>query len=229
MVRIKWDEDTKRLFEAGVDRGVLYPKNLSASGYKKGVGWNGLTKVSHSPEGGDATPKYANNNTYLNILSKEKFKGNINAYTYPDEFAACNGEKSVLQKDGSTPIGARVTGQTREPFGLTYRTLIGNDTQGLDHGYYIHLLYNATVGVTNSDFETLNENPDAIEFSWPVNALPAPISLPGFKPSAHILIDSRTTNAEKLKALENVLYGTDSSEPRLPEPDEVFTLLGLTQ
>lgn len=223
MAKLVWDADTKRLFETGVDRGVLYPKNTNTTGYAKGESWNGLTKVSESPEGGDTNTKYANNNTYLNLVAKEKFKGTISAYTYPDSFAECDGSTYVTSTGGAM-IGAKVTGQTRRPFGLAYCTLLGNDTAGTDFGYLIHLVYNATASVSSRDYESVNESPDAIEFSWDFQTSPVPV--PGFKPSAHIIIDSTKTKPEKLKALEDKLYGNDTTEPTLPSPEEVFTILG---
>ena len=223
MAKLVWDADTKRLFETGADRGVLYPKNTKTSGYVKGESWNGLTKVSESPEGGDTNLKFANNNTYLNLVSKENFKGTISAYTYPDSFAECDGTAYVTST-GGTIIGAKVTGQTRRPFGLAYRTLLGNDTAGTDFGYLIHLVYNATASVSPRDYESVNDSPEAIEFSWDFQTSPVPV--PGFKPSAHIIIDSTKTKPEKLKALEDKLYGNDTTEPTLPSPEEVFTILG---
>lgn len=224
MVKLMWDADTKRFFESGVDRGVLYPKNIKTPGYAKGEAWNGLTKVSESPEGGETNTKYANNNTYLNLIGKEKFKGSISAFTYPDAFAECDG--TAYLTEGSENLGVKITGQTRRPFGLTYRTGLGNDTQGLDHGYLLHLVYNATAAVSSRDYETVNDSPEAIEFSWDFDTIAVPV--PGFKPTAHLIIDSTKTKPEKLKALEDKLYGTESTEPTLPSPEEVFTLLGKT-
>lgn len=222
MVKLVWDADTKREYSSGVDRGVLYPKNLKSEGYEKGQAWNGLVKVGESPEGGDTTSKYANNNTYLNMISREIFKGSIDAFTYPPAFAECDGTAQVMSQGKA--IGAKVTGQTRRPFGLSYRTGLGNDTEGLDYGYELHLVYNATAAVSARDFETINENPDAITFSWNFSTLP--VAVPGFKPSSHIIVDSRTTDPGKLKELEKKLYGDDSTEPTLPSPEEVFTILG---
>lgn len=217
-MEIKWDETGKRMFETGVDRGVLYKKNDTGK-YGVGVGWNGLTKVSESPDGGDTESKYANNNIYLNLVAPEKFKGTISAYTYPDEFAECDGSKTPKGVSG-----IQVTGQTRAGFGLTYRTLIGSDAKSTDAGYKLHIVYNATAAVSSRDYETVNDSPDAIEFSWDFNTLP--IAIPGMKPSAHIIIDSTKTDASKLQALERVLYGSSSADARLPEPAELITLLG---
>ena len=224
--QIVWDKTSERLYRTGVDRVVLFPQTTGGK-YGEGVGWNGVTKISESPDGGDTTTIYANNNIYLNLVAKENFKGSITAYTYPKEWEACDGSASVLSSNGSgaTPVkGLRVTGQNRTPFGLAYRTLIGNDTDGTDHGYEIHLVYNATAGVSSLDYQTVNDSPEALELSWDFSTLP--VDVPGAKPSAHLVISSLTAEADKLKALENKLYGTESEAPTLPSPSEVITLLG---
>ena len=224
MTRLVWDADSKRLFETGVDRVVLYPKNIKTVGYANGEAWNGATKISEAPEGGETTPKYASNNVYLNLVSKEIFKGSISAFTYPDSFAECDGSAYVTGV-GDTPIGVKITGQNRRPFGLAYRTLLGNDTAGTDFGYVIHLVYNATASVSSRDYETVNDTPEAIEFSWDFTTTPVPVA--GYKPSSHLMIDSTKTKPQALKAIEDLLYGTDATgEPTLPTPEEVFTILG---
>lgn len=224
--QIVWDKTSERLYRTGVDRVVLFPQNTSTGTYGEGVGWNGVTKVSESPDGGDTTAIYANNGIYLNLVAKENFKGSITAYTYPKEWEACDGSASVLSSNGgATPVkGLRVTGQTRTPFGLAYRTLIGNDTAGTEHGYEIHLVYNATAGVSSQDYQTVNDSPEALELSWDFSTLP--VDVPGAKPSAHLVISSLTAEADKLKALETKLYGSDSVAPALPTPAEVIATLG---
>lgn len=225
--QIVWDKTSERLYRTGVDRVVLFPQNTTSGNYDIGVGWNGVTKISESPDGGDTTAIYANNGLYLNLVAKENFKGSITAYTYPKEWEACDGSASVLASSGGSAgavKGLRVTGQTRTPFGLAYRTLIGNDTKGTDFGYEIHLVYNATAGVSSQDYQTVNDSPEALELSWDFSTLP--IDVPGAKPSAHLVISSLTADATKLKALETKLYGTESTDPSLPTPAEVIATLG---
>ena len=230
MVMIVWDAESERTFEAGLDRGVLYPKKLQAKGYDKGVGWNGMTKVDESPEGGETTTKYANNGSYLNLVSREKFKGAISAFTYPKEWRQCDGSDtvSVAKAGGITEKvpGLLVTSQTRRGFGLSYRTLVGNDTEQADYGYLLHLVYNATAGVSSKSRETINENFDTTEFSW--NFDTAPVDVPGMKPTAHLIISSSEADKTRLAKLEAILYGTESKEPRLPDPAEVIAILGGT-
>ena len=230
MAMIVWDVESERFFEAGLDRGVLYPKKLQAKGYDKGVGWNGMTKVDESPEGGETTTKYANNGSYLNLVSGEKFKGAISAFTYPKEWRQCDGSDtvSVAKAGGITEKvpGLLVTSQTRRGFGLSYRTLVGNDTEQTDYGYLLHLVYNATAGVSSKSRETINENLDATEFSW--NFDTTPVDVPGMKPTAHLIISSSEADTTRLAKLEAILYGTESKEPRLPDPAEVIAILGGT-
>lgn len=221
--QIVWDKTSERLYRTGVDRVVLFPQTAGGA-YGQGVGWNGVTKISESPDGGDTTTIYANNNIYLNLVAKENFKGSITAYTYPKEWEACDGSASVIAS-GTTPVqGLRITGQSRTPFGLAYRTLIGNDTAGTDHGYEIHLVYNATAGVSSQDYQTVNDSPEALELSWDFSTLP--VDVPGAKPSAHLVISSLTADATKLRQLETKLYGSETVAPALPTPAEVITLLG---
>ena len=223
--QIVWDKTSERLYRTGVDRVVLFPQTTGGK-YGTGVGWNGVTKISESPDGGDTTTIYANNNIYLNLVAKENFKGSITAYTYPKEWEACDGSATVLSSgSGATGVkGLRVTGQTRTPFGLAYRTLIGNDTAGTEYGYEIHLVYNATAGVSSQDYQTVNDSPEALELSWDFSTLP--VDVPGAKPSAHLVISSLTAESSKLQALETKLYGTESTDPVLPSPQEVITILG---
>ena len=223
--QIVWDKTSERLYRTGVDRVVLFPQTTGGA-YGEGVGWNGVTKISESPDGGDTTTIYANNNIYLNLVAKENFKGSITAYTYPKEWEKCDGSATVLSSgSGATGVkGLRVTGQTRTPFGLAYRTLIGNDTAGTEYGYEIHLVYNATAGVSSQDYQTVNDSPEALELSWDFSTLP--VDVPGAKPSAHLVISSLTADPTKLKALETKLYGTESTAPGLPTPAEVIATLG---
>ena len=223
--QIVWDKSSERLYRTGVDRVVLFPQTTGGK-YGTGVGWNGVTKISESPDGGDTTTIYANNNIYLNLVAKENFKGSITAYTYPKEWEKCDGSASVLASgSGANGVkGLRVTGQTRTPFGLAYRTLIGNDTAGTEYGYEIHLVYNATAGVSSLDYQTVNDSPEALELSWDFSTLP--VDVPGAKPSAHLVISSLTADPTKLKQLETKLYGSDSVAPALPSPQEVITILG---
>lgn len=227
MTALKWDQDTKRLFENGVDNGVLYVKKPDGS-YDKGVAWDGLTKVSESPEGAESTAKYANNKKYLNLRSEERFKGQISAYTYPQEWNMCQGKRNPTAMVGGQAkslVGVTASGQARSDFGLSYRTGIGNDTEGLDHGYTLHLVYSASAGVSSKEYQTVNESPDAIEFSWDFDTVPTAVA--GMKPTAHIEINSTLVEKTKLAELEKKLYGDESSEPTLPKPEEVFSILGL--
>lgn len=218
MAKLQWDEVGKRFYETGVDRGVLYIPNDQGK-YTKGVAWNGLTAVNQQPEGGDDNPQYADNIEYLNLTSAEKFKASIEAYTYPVEFEECDGTRSVAS-------GVIIGQQTRKPFGFSYRTLIGNDTQGTDHGYKIHLIYGAKASPTEKSYSTVNDSPEAITFSWSVSASAVPV--PGFKPTAILTIDSRKISKEGLAALEEALYGGDSKEPNLPLPEDIFKMLEAT-
>lgn len=227
MTKLVWDQDTKRLYEYGVDNGVLFLKKSDGS-YEKGVAWDGLTKVSESPEGAESTAKYANNKKYLNLRSDERFKGQISAYTYPQEWNKCQGKRSPMTNAGGNKkelAGVTVSGQARSDFGLSYRTGIGNDTEGLDHGYILHLVYSASAGVSSKEYQTVNESPDALEFSWDFDTVPTPV--PGMKPTAHVEINSTLVDKDKLADLEKKIYGSADSEPTLPTPEEVFTTLGL--
>ena len=214
--KIKWDQTGERYYETGVDRGVLYPQVSSA--YPTGVAWNGLTAVTESPSGAEATPMYADNIKYLNLMSVEEFGATIEAYTYPEEFAACNGEKAVIP-------GVYVGQQARQAFGMCYRTKVGDDT-GNEY-YKLHLIYGALAAPSEKAYATVNDAPEAITFSWEITT--TPVEMTGCKPTACITIDSRTVDATKLAALETVLYGDDATsggtEGRLPLPNEVLELL----
>ena len=215
MSRLTWDKSTERYYETGVDRGVVYPQEGAA--YPKGEAWNGLINTTLSPEGAEATPLYANNRKYLNLISAEDLKFSIEAYTYPDSFAACNGEKEVAP-------GVRIGMQKRVPFGYSFRNIIGNDTEGTAHGYKIHLIYGATAAPSENANATVNDSPEAKTMSWECST--TPVEVEGFDPTAHIEIDSTKVAPEKLAALEAILYGSESEEARLPLPDEVVEIIG---
>jgi hypothetical protein len=220
MSRLTWDNNGERLYETGVKQGVLYP--IQADGkYSKGVAWNGLTAVTESPSGAEATALYADDIKYLNLISNEEFGATIEAYTYPDEFAECDGSASLV--DGVT-LGQ----QKRKTFGLCYRTSLGNDVDGNDYGYKLHLVYGCLAAPSEKAYATINDSPEAITFSWEVST--TPVSVAGFKPTSQITIDSTKADKAKLTALEDILYGkdgetTEGAGPRLPLPDEIKTLM----
>lgn len=216
--KLEWDKSGEHLFETGVDRGVLYPQAADGT-YPKGVAWNGLTSVSESPSGADANALWADNIKYLNLYSAEEFGATIEAYTYPDEFAELDGSAEVAP-------GAMIGQQNRKAFGLCYRTVLGNDIQGNDYGYKIHIIYGAQASPSEKSYETINDSPDAITFSWELNTTPVPVT--GHKPTASIVIDSTKCDATKLTALEEILYGTSGqsgTDARLPLPAEVISTL----
>ena len=214
MSKLVWDKTGERLYETGVRNGVLY---IPTDGvYSKGVAWNGLTAVTESPSGAEATPLYADDIKYLNLMSAEEFGATIEAYTYPEEFAECDGSASLAD-------GVYIGQQVRKTFGLSYRTVVGNDTEGADYGYKLHLIYGALAAPSEKAYATINDSPEAITFSWEVTT--TPVSVNGFKPTASITIDSTKADAAKLAALEAILYGSDSEEARLPLPDEIATLM----
>lgn len=215
MSKLTWDKVGERLYETGVNKGVLYP--LSKEGnYPKGVAWNGLTAVTESPSGAEATPLYADNIKYLNLMSAEEFGATVEAYTYPDEFAVCNGEAELA-------TGVSIGQQKRTTFGMSYQTKIGNDVDGNEHGYKIHLIYGALAAPSEKAYATINDSPEAITFSWELTT--TPVEVEGFKPTASLTIDSTKVDAEKLAALEAILYGSESEEARLPLPDEVASII----
>lgn len=213
MPKIIWDQTGERFYETGVSKGVLYP--LAAGAYSRGVAWNGLTAVNESPSGAEATPLYADNIKYLNLMSAEEFGATIEAYTYPDEFAACNGEAELT-------TGVSIGQQARSTFGLSYQTKIGND-QNSELGYKIHLIYGALAAPSEKAYATVNDSPEAITFSWEIST--TPVEVTGFKPTATIVVDSTKVDAEKLAALEAILYGTEQDEARLPLPNEVLEII----
>lgn len=215
MAKLIWDKTGERYYETGVKYGVLYPQSKEGT-YPAGVAWNGLTAVTESPSGAEATALYADDMKYLNLYSAEEFGATIEAYTYPDEFAECDGSAEL------TP-GVSIGQQDRKSFGFSYRTALGNDVDGSDHGYKLHLIYGCKAAPSERAFATINDSPEAITFSWEVTS--TPVSVTGFKPTSCITIDSTKVDAEKLAALEKILYGDAETEARLPLPDEVATLM----
>lgn len=214
MSKIVWDQTGERLYETGVKQGVLY---IPASGvYSKGVAWNGLTAVTESPSGAEATALYADDIKYLNLMSNEEFGCTIEAYTYPDEFAVCDGSASLAK-------GVSIGQQPRKTFGLCYRTTLGNDTDGNNYGYKLHMVYGCLAAPSEKAFSTINDSPEAITFSWEVST--TPVNVAGHKPTAHLEIDSTKADPVKLAALEKILYGDTDTEARLPLPDEIVTLM----
>lgn len=215
MAKLVWNEAGKRLYETGVDRGVLYVSD-GVGGYQKGVVWNGLVSVNESPSGAEATPLYAGNVKYVELMSNEEFGASIEAYTYPEEFEQCDGSAELA--DGIT-IGQ----QPRKSFGLCYRTKIGNDTAGDEHGYKIHLIYGAKAAPTEKSYTTINDSPEAITFSWEITT--TPIEVAGHKPTATLTIDSTKVTPTALAAIETKLYGDVSGEATLPTPAEILALI----
>lgn len=219
---LKWDEAGKRVYETGVERGVLFVQASNGT-YPEGVAWNGLVSVTESPSGAEANPLYADNIKYVNLMSTEELAATIEAFTYPDEFEACDGS-------GELAVGVAVGQQARKPFGLCYKTRVGNDTEGDAFGYKLHIIYGAQASPSEKSYQTVNDSPEAITFSWDVST--TPIEVPGFRPSSKITIDSTKVDAAKLAALETILYGTAAvTEPpaaevkaRLPLPAEIVTI-----
>lgn len=215
MSRLEWDAIGERFFETGVDQCVLYP--IANNAYPMGYAWNGITGVSESPSGADANPIYADNIKYLNLRAAEEFGATVTAYTYPDEFAECDGSVTPVK-------GLAIGQQSRKMFGLSYRTKMGNDTEGSDHGYKLHLVYGLTASPSERGYSTINDSPEAIEFSWEMNS--TPVSVTGYKPTSVITINSDDFTDEQMRALEDILYGDASNDPRLPLPDEVVSVMG---
>lgn len=222
-MKLVWDQTGERYYETGVKQGVLYP--LSSTGaYSKGVAWNGLTAVTESPSGAEATPLYADDIKYLNLYSAEEFGATVEAYMYPDEFAECDGSVSLTD-------GVAIGQQPRKTFGLCYRTTLGNDTEGSDYGYKLHLIYGAKAAPSEKAYATINDSPEAITFSWELTT--TPVNVTGHKPTASLVIDSTKVSAAALAALELVLYGKDPTttngengvDPRMPLPDEVLSII----
>lgn len=216
MAKLEWDKTGERLFETGVSNGVIYPQDTSGK-YPNGAAWNGLTAITESPSGAEPTPLYADNIKYLTLMSAEEFGFSIEAYMYPEEFAECNGE-------GELVTGVRLGQQKRKSFGLSYKTLLGNDVDGEAHGYKLHLVYGALAAPSEKARNTVNDSPEATTMSWECTT--TPVAVEGFKPTAHIEIDSTAVTTDKLKKLEDILYGRDSEgTARLPLPDEVKKIL----
>ena len=217
MSKLVWDQSGKRLYETGVDHGVLYPIQTGGV-YSKGVAWNGLTAVTESPSGADVNDIYADNMKYLGLVGAEKFGATVEAYTYPDEFAECDGSVELVK-------GATIGQQNRKVFGMVYRTVIGNDVDGNEHGYKLHLIYGATAAPSEKAYNTINEDPEAITFSWELST--TPVNVTGHKPTASLTIDSTKADPTKLAELEKNLFGDTETEPRLPLPDEIAQLLNV--
>lgn len=214
MPKLVWDDTGKHLFETGVQKGVLYPQVKGA--YPKGVVWNGLSSVTESPSGAESNPVYADDIKYLNLVSAEEFGATVEAYTYPDEFANCDGSAEISP-------GILIGQQERQKFGLCYRTVLGNDTEGNAYGYKLHIIYNATASPSEKQYQTINDSPEAITFSWELSTTPTNVD--GHKPTASLVIDSTKVDETKLKKLEDKLYGTESEEASLPTPNEIIALL----
>ena len=223
MSKLVWDKTGERYYETGVKNGVLYPIQPNGT-YSKGVAWNGLTAVTESPSGAENTPLYADDIKYLNLVSAEEFGATVEAYTYPDEFAECDGSASIAN-------GVMIGQQARKIFGMSYKTTVGNDVDGNSHGYKLHLIYGATASPSEKAYATINDSPEAITFSWEIAT--TPVNVTGFKPTASLVIDSTKANPAKLASLEEILYGKDPTgeglsdgvDPRLPLPDEIATIM----
>lgn len=214
MSKLVWDQTGERLYETGVKNGVLYVQEGGI--YPNGVVWNGLTAVTESPSGAEPSPLYADDIKYLNLMSAEEFGATIEAFMYPDEFAACDGSAELVD-------GVYIGQQDRKTFGMSYKTVIGNDVDNNNHGYKLHLIYGALAAPSEKAYATINDSPEAITFSWEVTT--TPVNVTGHKPTASITIDSTKADKAKLAALEEILYGSDDTEPRLPLPDEIKNLM----
>lgn len=230
MSKIVWDKTGERFYETGVRNGVLYPRDTQGK-YPNGVAWNGLTAVTESPSGAESTPLYADDIQYLNLLSAEKFGATVEAYTYPDEFAECDGSAEIAP-------GVYAGQQTRKPFGLAYKTILGNDTDGEAYGYKLHLIYNALAAPSEKAYGTINESPEAITFSWELTTNPE--TLTGMKPTASLTLDSTKVDKKVLADLEKLLFGVDAETPdggdpipavvpHLPLPDEIAAMFSKAQ
>lgn len=216
MAKIKWDEAGKHTYETGVSKGVLYPATGNGT-YGAGVAWNGLTGVNEAADGGEVSAVYADNIKYLNLLSNEEFKATIEAYTYPDEFAECDGSAELVEGSGVV-----ATQQKRKNFALSYQTKVGDDLDP-EKGYKIHIVYGCLASPSDRSYETVNDSPEAMTFSWEITT--TPVEVPNLKPTAHIIIDSTKVEPAKLKAIEDKLYGTESEEPAVITPEELITML----
>lgn len=215
MAKLTWDDTGKRLYETGVKQGVLYLLDEDGT-YKNAVAWNGLTAVTESPSGAEATALYADDIKYLSLMSAEEFGATIEAYTYPEEFAQCDGSASLA-------TGVYIGQQARKTFGMCYKTTLGNDVEGNDYGYKLHIIYGAKASPSEKAYATINDSPEAITFSWEITT--TPVNVAGFKPTASIVIDSTKADPTCLAALEAKLYGAESGTAELPLPDVVKTLM----
>ena len=215
MARLIWDEVGQRFFETGVKNGVLYVQDNDGS-YKNGVVWNGLTAVTESPSGAEETPLYADDVKYLTLRSAEQFGATIEAYTYPEEFEQCDGSAQIAN-------GVTIGQQARRAFGLCYRTAVGNDIQGQEFSYKLHLLYGCTVAPSEKSYSTINDNPEAITFSWELSTVPVPVD--GFSPTASLVIDASKVDEGKMQQLEDALFGDESNEAKLLLPNEIMEML----
>lgn len=228
MAVLQWDNESERLYETGVDKGVVYPydstpksaSDKTPKGYVKGYAWNGLTGFTESPEGADSNDLYADNDKYLSLISAENLKGTLEAYMYPPEFEECDGTKEIT-------TGVTIGQQNRKTFGFCYRTYLGNDTDGNDHGYKIHCIYGAKAAPSEKAYQTVNDSPDAITFSWEISTTPVSVKIgeQEFKKTASVTINSTKLTAAQLKAIEDVLYGTETEDPRLPLPSEIYSII----
>ena len=215
MSRLSWDQTGEREYETGIEQVALFPMDNGA--YADGVAWNGVTALNITPSGAEPTPLYANNRKYLTLMSVEELGGTIEAYMYPDEFKACNGEAAITN-------GVYLGQQTRKTFGLVGKSIIGNDTELNAHGYKLHIIYGALASPSEQAHATVNESPEIDPMSWEFTT--TPVEVKGYEPTSYVSIDSTKVDAEKLAALEAILYGTEEAEPRLPLPDEIATIMG---
>lgn len=213
--RLEWDKTGEKLYETGVKMGVLYPQ-ADGGVYPKGVAWNGLSSVTESPSGAEASPIYADDTKYINLISTEDFNATVEAYMYPDEFAECDGTAEIAP-------GVTIGQQDRKAFGMCYRTIVGNDTEKDSYGYKLHIIYGATAAPSEKGYASVNDSPEAITFSWELST--NPVHVKNGKPTASLTIDSKKVDAQKLAKLEDILYGSAEAEARLPLPDEIATLM----
>lgn len=213
--RLEWDKTGERLYETGVKQAALYVQGEGGT-YSKGVAWNGISSVTESPSGAEASPIYADDTKYLNLISTEEFAATVEAYTYPKEFEECDGTAEIAP-------GVTIGQQTRKTFGMCYKTTLGNDTENNEHGYKLHMIYGATAAPSEKAYATINDSPEAITFSWELST--NPVNVTGAKPTASLTIDSTKVDAQKLAKLENILYGSTEADARLPLPDEIATLM----
>ena len=219
MPKLAWDQTGQRTYETGVDHGVLYLNDPAKpdNPYSKAIVWNGLTAVTEAPSGAESNPQYADNMKYIDLVSAEEFKATVEAFTYPIEFAECDGTAFPTQ-------GVAFGQQGRRQFGLCYRTKVGNDVEGQEYGYKLHLIYGCQAAPSEKGYKTINDSPEAITFSWELNTTPVGVKTGDFKPVASVTVDSRTLDPAKLKALEDILLGTETLPARLPLPDEIIEL-----